>query len=353
MDLSPSKLDQKLLLLGIVTHGAKLSRNFELAESLHQRARDIFTRLFGYSSLDSIKAIFLLGIYCFSMGRYDESVCYLALNNQLLSMMPTANITEEIGSLYSHIIGIILATTQERQDRNYLYMKGRKFASKPFDHHKLTLLYTHGEITHSLNPDETYDLDQMCSMLDQGEEFLKIAGLQDCYTVAQYLAIWAHRSAAYLKAGVHDLCVEWATKATELAFDTRLEYHLPCVMVAIGLVTKINLQVEHVSNLEQNLKTLSMVSEHFPFLKCLMGKVRTVLSRYNLSNEDYYTVYEDEHVPMPAICSMAKFFDIPPAPSSPLNSPPLDPVILAIADSSYEHLSFSEEGIYLVSPTNI
>eukprot|EP01103_Thecamoeba_quadrilineata_P018858 TRINITY_DN7412_c0_g1_i2.p1 TRINITY_DN7412_c0_g1~~TRINITY_DN7412_c0_g1_i2.p1 ORF type:complete len:292 (-),score=47.57 TRINITY_DN7412_c0_g1_i2:567-1406(-) len=149
--LSPHQLDQKLILLGVLLHGAKLSRRFNMTESIYEQAREIFAKLFGSTSLDYIKGILLLGTFCFVTGKYDESISYLSINNQLLSMRPLSSLTEDLSSMFSHTIGIISATTADREDRHRLFQKGKRLSLRPYDLYKLTVLFTHGEITQQVD----------------------------------------------------------------------------------------------------------------------------------------------------------------------------------------------------------
>eukprot|EP01103_Thecamoeba_quadrilineata_P018120 TRINITY_DN6736_c0_g1_i1.p1 TRINITY_DN6736_c0_g1~~TRINITY_DN6736_c0_g1_i1.p1 ORF type:complete len:466 (+),score=102.66 TRINITY_DN6736_c0_g1_i1:84-1481(+) len=339
VELSQTQLDQKLILQGIILFGACLTRNHSFAESLYLQAKETFTRLIGSTSLDFIKGVFLLGIYCFAVGKADESISYISLNNQILSMKPTSCLTEDVSTIFAYILGITSFASPNREDRHYLFQKARRLNLKPYELYELTSSFVHGEILHqSGGPDENYDLDCVCHMLNENEELLRTAGLQDFQIIFNTLFIWTQRSGAYLKAGKFELALEWATRATDLSFDPRIEYHHPTTMCAVAFLTKIDLQLENVANLENNLRILSLVVEYFPFLKSLMGRVRNVLARYNkVFAESFQDAQEDT-----SMSSFEKFFEpcSPSLPSSsssspfpPENSPELalDPVILAIA----------------------
>eukprot|EP01103_Thecamoeba_quadrilineata_P010171 TRINITY_DN2118_c1_g1_i1.p1 TRINITY_DN2118_c1_g1~~TRINITY_DN2118_c1_g1_i1.p1 ORF type:complete len:443 (+),score=65.18 TRINITY_DN2118_c1_g1_i1:55-1383(+) len=317
-DLPKSKLDQKMCLLGALMNGARQMRNFEMAETIYKSGRDIFTKLFGQKSLEYIKGAFLIGHYCFSMGRYDESLCYFSLCNQLLSARYVSlDCSPEIGSMFAHIIGVMAASTLDRQDRYNLYLKGKRISADPYDQHKLSVNFCYGEITHSNNT-EDWNFDMVSSILNEGESILQASDIPDNHKVAKRLMLWTHRAAAYWKAGRYDLCFEWSSKATELSFDVRIEYHLLGVMVSLAILTKMHMLAGNLYDLEMNLKILELTREHFPFIQSQISRAKRVLARHS-SNFKESDEVEDQD------CSTSKYFDDPS--SSFFVIPPVNPPV--------------------------
>jgi hypothetical protein len=263
------------------------------------------------------------------MGRYDESLCYLVLGKQLLSNFIISNhASEDLVSMLSSVLGIISASTLDQQERYYFYNKGRRLSLKPFDLHKLLIFFSHGEIAQKMSPEAQWDLNSVIQILNEGEELLKDIVASEEYKLGQFLIIWAHRAAAYWKAGLYELSMDWSAKVTQLSFDNRLRLYHPSVMISIVLVTKLHIYSENVLCLEQNLKMLLRLEEHFPFIKTIIHKVKSVLARYNLC------LYEDDPHESDSHYSICKFFEIP---SWTPCLPPPEPAIEQIVVPSQEN----------------